>query len=168
MSLSALRRLIGCAPLAACLAGCAISPQLTPVTIEPGCYTLTADGWPREVAQTTGLTGLPSFVGLDTAVAGPAGRRVMAPRSWAGSSARAQHVYWTEELHGNRQASLLLTFAGPTGNLVASLEAERDGYAGPAAVGGKPGTPGVVPQMRITLLAIGCVGLRLEAEAQEP
>ncbi len=164
---AALRRAGALAALLLGAAGCAFTPQLTPVTITPGCYAVTGDSWPPEVVRATGLRGLPSFVGLDTAVAGPGGRRVIVPTAWATSGARRRHAYWTEELHGNRQASLVLTLAGPLGEFVASLEASRDGYEGAGAVRARPGAA-ALPQVRITLLAVSCSGLRLQEAEQTP
>ncbi len=169
LSVSALRPAAGIAALLAGLGACAYSPPLTPVTITPGCYAVQGDSWPAALARATGLSGLPSFVGLDTAVAGPGGRHVVVPAAWALSGARRRHAYWTEELHGNRPASLLVTFSGPAAELVAALEPSGEGYAGTAAVPARSGAaapPG--PSIRVRLVAVSCGGLRLREFEDTP
>ncbi len=169
MSVSALLRVAGTAALLAGLGACVYSPPLTPVTITPGCYAVQGDSWPAAVVRATGLRGLPSFVGLDTAVAGPGGRYVIVPAAWALAGARQSHAYWTEELHGNRTASLLLTFAGPTGDFVAVLESSREGYAGTGSVRARAGAaPPSPPSVRLSLVAVSCGGLRLREFEDAP
>jgi hypothetical protein len=140
-------------------AGCAASPQLEPAAIEPGCYAVTASSWPAAVVAGTGLSSLPSFVGLDTAVAGPRGRRVVLPLAWRTAAPRPRGAFWTNELHGNRPASVIVTFVGPAGAFVASLEASSEGYVGPGVLAGRGGADG--PQVRVSLVAVACSGLRL-------
>jgi hypothetical protein len=149
-------------PLGAFLwaAGCAASPQLAPAAIEPGCYAVIADSWPAAVVAETGLNSLPSFVGLDTTVAGPRGRRVILPVTWRLAPPRNRSAFWTNELHGNRPASLVVTFVGPAGDFVASLEQSPSGYAGAGVALGRRGA-NRVPQVRISLVAVSCSGLRL-------
>jgi len=157
-------------PLGALLgwaAGCAVSPQLAPVIITPGCYAVTADNWPAAVAEETGLTTLPSFVGLDTAVAGPRGRRVMVPTTWKSADPSPRTAYWTDEPHFNRPASLVVTFVGPQGDFVASLEASRDGYAGAGVALARRGA-NRMPQVQVSFVAITCSGLRLGTQEPAP
>ena len=167
MAASALRVAI---PIGACLgwaAGCAASPQLSPVAVTPGCYAVTADDWPTAVVEETGLSTLPSFIGLDTAVAGPRGRRVIVPTTWKSADPTPHSAFWTNELHGNRPASLVLTFVGPRGDFVASLEESREGYTGDGVALGRRGA-NRMPQVQVSLAAITCSGLRLGAEAPAP
>ena len=138
---------------------CAAMPQLAPVTIVPGCYAVNADNWPPAVQASTGLSGLPSFIGLDTAVAGPRGRTVVVPASWSAPSPHNRSAYWTEENHGNRPASLVLIFVGPVGDFVANMEASREGYAGEGIALAR-GAADRAPQVQVSLGAIGCEGLR--------
>lgn len=154
------------AALAACTAGCAVSPRLAPVTIAPGCYAVNADTWPLVVAAGTGLNSLPSFVALDTAVAGPRGRRVIVPTTWEARDPHTRSVYWTEEPHGNRPASLVLIFLGPTGDFVASLEASPDGYAGAGELRWHGANR--TPQVQVALVAISCAGLRIGTPQPAP
>jgi hypothetical protein len=148
------------AVLVGCAAGCAAAPRLAPLTITPGCYVVNADNWPPEVAAETGLNSLPSFLGLDTAVAGPRGRRVIAPTTWASAAPETRSASWTEEPHGDRPPSLVLTFLGPAGEFVASLEESRDGYAGAGVALGRRGAARM-PQVQVSLTAISCGGLKL-------
>ncbi len=151
--------LAGGLALVGILPGCAVMPQLAPVTIQPGCYVVNVDNWPDPVAASTGLAGLPAFIGLDTAVAGPRGRTVVVPVSWTAPSPHTRHAYWTEEIHGNRPASLVVTFVGPSGDFVANMEASRDGYAGEGIALAR-GSADRAPQVQVSLGAISCAGLR--------
>jgi hypothetical protein len=167
LSMPALRVVGRLAALVGCAAGCAAAPRLAPLTISPGCYAVTPDNWPPAVVAETGLNSLPSFVGLDTAVAGPRGRRVIAPTTWASAAPEARSAYWTEEPHGDRPSSLVLIFQGPAGDFVASLEESPDGYAGAGVALGRRGA-GRMPQVQVTLVAVTCAGLKLAAPTSAP
>jgi len=160
MSVRTMRSVIPLGAAVILAAGCAVRPQLAPVTIAPGCYAVNADNWPPAVVEETGLAGLPSFVGLDTAVAGPRGRRLLVPTAWKSADPYPRSAFWTDEPHSNRPASLVVTFVGPRGDFVASLEESQDGYAGPGIALARHGA-GRMPQVRISLVAITCNGLRL-------
>lgn len=155
------------AALVGCVAGCAAAPRLAPLTIMPGCYVVNADDWPPAVAVETGLNSLPAFLGLDTAVAGPRGRRVIAPTTWKSAAPDTRSAFWTEEPHGDRPPSLVLIFLGPAGDFVASLEESRSGYAGAGVALGRRGA-GRMPQVQVSLTAISCGGLKLAPAAPAP
>lgn len=127
MSASAVRLVGGLAALLGCGAGCAVAPRLAPLTIAAGCYAITTDGWPTALVAQTGLTSLPGFVSLDTAVAGPLGRRVRLPMGSGRAQVHGRTAYWAEVPHGDRPASLILRFRGPGADFVASLEATEEG-----------------------------------------
>jgi len=167
MSASAVRLAGGLAALLGCAAGCAIGPRLAPVTIATGCYAVHLDAWPTALVAQTGLTALPGFVSLDSAVAGPFGRRVRLPIGWRRAEAHGRGVYWTELPHGNREASLSLRFRGPGADFVATFEATEEGYAGSGAAQGRDGGE-FAPRVRISLAAISCSNLRLEPSGQTP
>ena len=167
MSVSAVRCAAVVAALLGVAAGCAIAPRLAPATIPNGCYTVNAGGWPTALVAQTGLTSLPGFVSLDTAVAGPLGRRVRLPMSWGHTQVRGRTAYWTELPHGDRPASLVLRFRGPGADFVASLESSEEGYAGTGAAQGPDGGE-FAQRVGISLSAISCHDLRLEVSAQAP
>jgi hypothetical protein len=150
-----------------CVVGCVAAPQLAPLTIAPGCYAVNPDNWPPSVAEETGLNSLPSFVALDTTVAGPRGRRVIAPTTWASAAPENRSAFWTEEPHGDRSPSLVLIFVGPAGDFVASLEESRDGYAGAGVALARHGA-GRMPQVQVSLVAITCAGLKLAPGGPTP
>jgi hypothetical protein len=167
MSVTAVRFAGGLAALLGCAAGCAIAPRLEPVTITTGCYVVSVDSWPTALVAQTGLTSLPGFVSLDTAVAGPLGRRVRLPVGWDRAQGHGRPAYWTELLHGNRPASLILRFRGPGADFVASLEASDEGYAGTGAAQGPDGGE-FAQRVEISLAAITCSNVRLEGPEEIP
>jgi len=142
-------------------AGCAVTPRLTPMTILPGCYVVNAESWPTALVAQTGIEALPSFIGLDSVVAGPLGRRVFLPAAWGNAPPYGRTAYWTETLHANRSASLEVRFRGPGGDFVATLEAMEDGYVGTGA-SQAPGGVSRQPRVAVTLMAISCANLRLD------
>ena len=167
MTLPALRLAGGLVALLGCGAGCAVAPRLAPLTIAAGCYAVDLDAWPIALVAQTGLSSLPPFVRLDTAVAGPLGRQVRLPMGWGRAQVHGRIVYWTELPHGDRLASLVLRFRGPGADFVASLEASEEGYAGTGAAQGPDGGE-FAQRVGISLAAISCNHLRLEASAQTP
>ena len=142
-------------------AGCAVAPPLTPATIVPGCYAVSADTWPTILVAQTGMEALPAFLGLDTVASGPLGRRVFLPAVWRDAPPYGRTAYWTETLHGNRTASLDVRFRGPVGDFVATLEETDDGYVGTGAAQASNGTSRR-PRVPVTLLAISCAKLHLD------
>ena len=142
-------------------AGCAVAPRLTPVTITPGCYVINADNWPTALVAQTGIEALPSFIALDTVVAGPLGRRVFLPAYWRDAPPYGRTAYWTETLHGNRTASLEVRFRGPVADFVATLEETDEGYVGDGATQASGGASRQ-PRVSVTLLAIACAKLHLD------
>jgi len=154
------------AALVVAAAGCVAGPQLTPVTITPGCYAVVVDRWPTALVAQTGIEALPAFVALDTAVAGLLGRKVVLPQAWRNAPPYGRTAYWTEVLHGNRTASLVVRFRGPGGDFVASVEASPEGYAGTGAAQA-PGGASRQPSVPVALQAVSCANLRLD-RSDEP
>jgi hypothetical protein len=158
MSMPVMRVVVRVAASLGCTLGCAAAHP-GPLTVTPGCYALYADNWPPAVEAETGLHSLPAYLALDTVLAGPRGRRVILPTTWEPADPNSRSVYWTEEAgHGSGGASLVLTFLGPAGDFVATLQPSRYGYSGEGVGLGRRGA-GRMPQVQVSLVATTCAGL---------
>ncbi len=133
------------------------------LTVAPGCYALYADDWPAAAAIETGLRSLPSFIALDTATAGPRGRRVVLPTTWESEDPNRRSAYWAEG--GTGEGSLVLTFLGPSGQFTAALQPARDGYIG-EGVGLARGAARWPPEVHVSLVSASCAGLVPEPHPQ--
>jgi hypothetical protein len=160
MSTSALRLAGSLAACLGCLLGCAVTPNPSPLTTAHGCYDLYADNWPPALEAETGLHSLPSFIALDTVLAGPRGRRVILPTTWVVDNPSTRTAYWTEEADGYGTPLLVLTIVGPAGNFVAQLRQTNDGYSGDGVGLGRGRLAvGSLPQVQLSLVASSCAGL---------
>jgi hypothetical protein len=143
-----------------CTLGCAAVPNPSPLTSARGCYDLYADNWPPAVEAETGLRSLPSFVSLDTALAGPRGRRVILPTSWVVDNPSTRSAYWTQQEERYGATTLVLTIVGPAGNFVAQLRQTNDGFSGDGvALGRGRLVVSSLPQVQVSLVASTCAGL---------
>jgi len=156
--MSVSRLVIPLAVLLACLPACAVTPRPAPVTIALGCYSVYADNWPPAVQDETGLRSLPTYLALDSTVVGPRGRRIVLPTTWESGDPNARRAYWEEVNHGETRPSLVLTFQGPRGEFVATLQESQDGYAGEGIAMAR-GAARWPPEVQVTLAGTSCAGL---------
>ena len=138
-----------------CALGCA-PRHPGQLAVVPGCYALYVDNWPAAIAVETGLRSLPPFIGLDTAIAGERGHRVVVPTSWEPEDPNRRSVTWS--VGGAGSASLVLNFLGPAGDFTAALQPARDGYYG-EGVGLTRGGALWPSQVHLSLVPTSCAGL---------
>lgn len=143
--------------------GCVKAQHPAPLTIASGCYALYADNWPAAAAAQTGLHSLPTYLALDTAAAGPRGRRVIVPTTWEPEDPNTRSAYWRIDV-----GSLVLNFLGPQGDFTASLVPARDdSYAG-EGVGLGRGAELWPAQVHLSLVPTTCAGLVPGARSTAP
>jgi len=152
------RLLIPLAALLGCLPACAVTPRPAPLTVALGCYSVYADNWPPAVEDETGLHSLPSYIALDSSVVGPRGRRIILPTTWEPADPDARRAYWEEVSHGDALPSLVLTFQGPRGQFVATLQESQDGYIGDGIALAR-GASRWPPEVQVRLAGTSCAGL---------